>query len=387
MRILPVEYDILMEDIDDAETRGDAGEESFLMGSLLDDFTDFLSTAIRREFLDCITFILDEVPDLFFDDHEEFSASMMHTAITHNATKSMALLLKYKCILKGINQCGGNDNPPLGHALLHNNYSIVESLLRHGASHGIWIGWRPNPCHPLTVYRGNILSLAVRSGDLKMVELLLDNGLSPDGLRENEVHDIPLVHALKRKHVEIAKLLIFRGAVISSFGHPTADLPLNAAIRKCSTDTVLMLLDARANFNVTDMMGIDALFISIMYSKAEVISILLDRGVSILRAHSEAMARNAELSLLPAGSEDKGTENPQVSLYMACMLGQEMVIEMFTKESFDINFSLTERFKTPLGAAVHYKRVGAVKMLLDAGADTSLVNSDKLKALTKDRDC
>lgn len=130
-----------------------------------------------------------------------------------------------------------------------------------------------------------------------MVDLLIDNGLSPDGLIQNEMHDCPLVQAITRNQVEMAKLFIFRGAVISSFGHPTVDLPLNAAIRECSTETVLMLLDARANYNVTDMIGIDALFSAIMYSKAEVVSILLDRGANIERAHLEAIFTNAELAL------------------------------------------------------------------------------------------
>lgn len=82
-----------------------------------------------------------------------------------------------------------------------------------------------------------------------------------------------------------------------------------------------------------------------------------------------------------------GTEDRKISLYISCMLGQERAIGTFLKHDFDINFSFSERFKTPLGAAVHYKRVGAAEMLLKAGADASLVDSDKLKPLIEDCNC
>lgn len=392
-QMLVLQQDVMREDIDIEQDRIAAGEDVDEVGEddMMVEFMDFLLIAVRRELLSCISFILDEVPEVLLPhepEEESLATDLLHTAIHADATKSMALLLEDKLILQDIDCCGSNDNPPLGNAILHKRYSFVESLLRHGASYDFWISWRQHPRDPnLRFHRGNILSYAVRMGDMKMVDLLIDNGLSPDGLIENEMHDCPLVQALTRNQVEMAKLLIFRGAVISSFGHPTVDLPLNAAIRECSTGTVLMLLDARANYNVTDMMGIDGLFSAIMYSRAEVISILLDRGAHIEKAHLEAIVTNAELALSTENSGKNGTEDPRRSLYISCMLGQERAIEIFLKHGFDINFSLSERFKSPLGAAVRYKRAGSAKMLLKAGADASLVDSGKLKALIGDGNC
>lgn len=102
----------------------------------------YLFEAIRRELLSCISFILEGVPELLSPDQPEFNPGpdLLHAAGA-GSTKSMGRPLEDDLILQEIDSLGNNVNSPLGHAILHKSYSLVEDLLRYGASPGFWIGW------------------------------------------------------------------------------------------------------------------------------------------------------------------------------------------------------------------------------------------------------
>lgn len=86
---------------------------------------------------------------------------------------------------------------PLGVAAAHGQAHMVEFFLQRGADLGYeWNGWLSLTC-------------AVDEGHASIVTMLVKNGLNVDGVREGH-H--PLIDAICRGHVQVAKALIGLGA-------------------------------------------------------------------------------------------------------------------------------------------------------------------------------
>lgn len=389
LRLLQLQHDVLLENMSKERSGRAAGEHvgGFSETYLIEEFGDYLFQAIERELLSCIDFILTEVPEVGPLDGPEdsFGSDLLHAAIRADAPKSMSSLLLYDWIYEKIDNCGGNENPPLGHAILLKRDAIINILMDNEADTDFHIIWRESLSdQPSGTRHASLISFAISKHDKLLVEHLVENGLNLNGSEDcGEQHPDILIEAVMDNNVEMAKVLIDCGAETCWFnGRPPSDLPLNAAIRACALDAVLMLLDERADPNMTCINGDDALFTAMVFSTPRIVSLLLDRGAKVERPDFGFLA--ALPPMKPQAGE--GSEKAHRKFYMSCMVGNDDAIRQFLKNGFNPNMAVSEPFETLLEAAVHHKRAGAAKLLLEAGADASLLDPVKLGALVGDND-
>lgn len=117
------------------------------------------------------------------------------TSSQHGAVDALKLLLDAGVNPNGVDEC---DNTPLEVAMEHEKTPAVVTLLKAGAS--------PNGTHYV---RGTALTSEAYSGQVDIVEKLLDVGVGPDLPRTEAC---ALGHAAYKGFNSIAELLVARGA-------------------------------------------------------------------------------------------------------------------------------------------------------------------------------
>lgn len=121
------------------------------------------------------------------------------------------------------------------------------------------------------------LLAAVRRADVSAVTTLLDAGADVEArdVRFNE-GETPLHHAARTGRVELARLLVARGANVNTAA-PSGFTPLHVASGLNRREMAKYLLDAGANPNAVDMRG-TPLHAATAQGNTEIVELLLQRG-------------------------------------------------------------------------------------------------------------
>lgn len=125
---------------------------------------------------------------------------------------------------------------------------------------------------------------AADDGDYAKVKALLDNGEDPNRrLRPPSFKLSPLHLAVEKRHRNVARLLIARGADINALSDSN-ESPLCYAARVRDIKTVKILLDAGANPDLPESMqlpGRTPLCAAIAQGDLEMMRVLIDRGAHV----------------------------------------------------------------------------------------------------------
>lgn len=130
----------------------------------------------------------------------------------------------------------------------------------------------------------NILSAAVRSGDMQKISALLNHGFPVNYQKKERLAPTPLLVAIYERNVDAVRLLLERGAdtEIPVWGTPLT--PLIVAIQNNSVEIVRLLLGAGANANhvMTDVLyeADTPLLQAIQYENVEIVQALLEHGAN-----------------------------------------------------------------------------------------------------------
>ena len=273
---------------------------------------------------------------------------------------------------------------PLMCAISSSNAAIdmVKFLLDNGADIEVICGEHKN----------NVLSLAVQSGSLDKVRLILDAGANINYQRPNGYH--VLIDAIDgcgiskdRELLPILSLLIERGAELSNVSI-YSESALRFASRVESFDAVKLLLEAGADASDLQWTG---LMQAIVCDDLENVKVLLAQNPDLsardcwsrtpwLFSLEVGKLETAKL-LLSAGADrsDRGHCGKTPLMY-PIENGQIEVLEWLIEQGFDIE--ATDDFNsTPLILSAECGATDCVRILLENGANPSRINNCSNKAI------
>lgn len=232
----------------------------------------------------------------------------------------------------------------------------------------------------------SILQHPIERGDKAMVELLLDNQVSPitSPLEPDEERpgiDAPLHWAARAGQKEIAELLLKRGADLKAINH-YARTPLAEAVSARDHEMVRFFLEkgAAAIENRPDRSG--ALRHLIPTQDRALIDLLVKGGVrlfdplvnAILMGDLETVKKRA---LTPNENDSlyNYAQEKISPLHIAALMGQTAIVQWLLENGFTPKLT-TKTEQTPLHWAVLSGSAPTVQLLLDKGADVNAVDSN-----------
>ncbi|WP_431103222.1 ankyrin repeat domain-containing protein [Roseateles noduli] len=162
--------------------------------------------------------LLTQRPELL-NTRTELEETPLHLLCLGDSVEAVRALLARGAQINTLNFCGGS---PLSEAAMIGRESIVQALLEHGALLSI-----PGQEEPT-------LQQAVRSGNVRVVDLLLDAGARVD--ERGPLSQTALHLAVEDDRVEIAALLIARGAdpsLMNGFNESAIEVARNHESARC----------------------------------------------------------------------------------------------------------------------------------------------------------
>jgi ankyrin repeat protein len=122
---------------------------------------------------------------------------------------------------------------------------------------------------------GNQLVEAVRTGDLKSIDALLDKGADVNAV-DDEGNSLIAIAAIYQ-HDQVVLDLLKRGAELYAID-PSGDTAVNLIVLHCQIDTIKTLIDFGADLSARDKSGNTPFFNAITNRKYEVVDLLLTSG-------------------------------------------------------------------------------------------------------------
>ena len=119
-------------------------------------------------------------------------------------------------------------------------------------------------------------ALHLNFGNLEIVKLLLDSGADINAVSKNGFSATPLQGAAAFNKIDLARLLIARGANVNCRGEGGGS-PLHEAAGSGQIEFAKLLLDHGANVNAKDDNGKTPLTIALEYKRTEMAKFLRDR--------------------------------------------------------------------------------------------------------------
>ncbi|MBN3927991.1 ankyrin repeat domain-containing protein [Nostoc sp. NMS4] len=257
---------------------------------------------------------------------------------------------------------------------------MIRFLLEHGANVNA------------VVEENTVLGLAVQSGNLDKIQLILDAGAdinyqSPDG------YDV-LINAMHGRNIlqdenliSTLNLLISRGAAVNGMSR-YGESAIKIATHIGRFDAVKLLLNAGAN---SEQLGWTELIHAIVFGSLEQVKLLLEQGADIdvrdcwyrtpwLLSIQMGEIPKAKLLLAAGANQNDVGICGKTSLMYATEDNSPEVLQWLIAEGCDIE--ATDDFaNTPLIIAAEYGAIDCVRILLEAGANPSKINNCDRKAI------
>ncbi|GLH08976.1 Poly [ADP-ribose] polymerase tankyrase [Gryllus bimaculatus] len=267
-------------------------------------------------------------------------------------------------------------NAPLHIAVKSGVLKIVEMLLEKGA--------KPN----VTTQDGRTpLHLAAISGHVCIAEALLKHGADPN--IADCTNYTPVILATRFKNTGVLKVLVDAGGNTNILEGNQWSV-LHVAVIECDMATTEYLLSTGMEINLTDSRGFTPLLLACGgNAKLEFIKFLIGRGAdetaidsqyqrtalhnAAYRGKIDVVAFLLELGL-DVDSEDIWGSTP---LHMAALLGQTKCAIFLVNKGADVN-AFNSLGETPLHKAFASKRKNTVQALMDLGADPRNVKFHEL---------
>ncbi|KAF3074397.1 Ankyrin-1 [Trichoderma lentiforme] len=235
---------------------------------------------------------------------------------------------------------------PLGMAIRHGHYEVVELLLNNGASYNAVLetDWLP-------------LTLASSEGQVNIAKLFL--GLGADINESTSDGLTPLVKAIWKNKVDMVQFLLENGAD-PSIADNSGSTALKAAIHVGNIEIVKLLLDNSGHLAVEDDLGLKPLHLAAHYGHVDIIKLLLEKGFKTTDRGADgwtplhAAAHGGHLDTLglflnegvPSAALDY---TGRTALHIACQEGHQKVFETLLELSTSDEVNCPDVYqRTPL---------------------------------------
>jgi ankyrin repeat protein len=193
-----------------------------------------------------------------FDNYDN---TLLHLAVKQNNFEMVKLLTERGLLANQANRFG---NSPLSIAVINGNLEIAEHLLHRN--------FDPNAEY----IKGIPLLLAVNANDAKMVELLLSKKADPN-IDDGE----PLLRAAANDNIEIARTLVYSGAIANGSRNHNARRPLCEAARNGNISMATFLIGKGARVNArSGYFGRTCLHTAAERGHLEMVIFLLNQGAN-----------------------------------------------------------------------------------------------------------
>lgn len=271
------------------------------------------------------------------------------------------------------------------------------------------------------------LHRAIGNGNLLIARLLMEKGA--DCRIEDNYGLASLTFAIEGSHLGMVKLLA--ASSINGFLYSCKKTALHIAAAKSCRSVVPMLLDMGADMEITSIDGLTALHIAaengkvavvetllrkganiaarcdqqqtalhfaVLRRQIDVVKLLLEKGIEIDALdmhHNTALSRAiqwkyrtiVDLLLEKGASIGVGSQNRKIVFLYALGIGYmtgntDMMVKFLLDSGDDVSWRYYRTDgQTPLHIAVCYNDATMVKLLLENGADITLLNDDGFTAL------
>jgi ankyrin repeat protein len=205
-------------------------------------------------------------------------------------------------------------------------------------------------------YRGGLVMRVTERGTPEILQLLLENGASPNVRRRDSrrmAENQPLKVALEKNLARKVRLLVQHDASLNIWANNAR--PLECAIRQGMIEEARLMVEKGADIDAQHCAALSA---AIRTKEAEFVRYLLDKGASLV---------------------DK-ERNPRTPAFVADAIkhGNREIAVMLIKAGADVN---TPGISSPLCSAAELGDKELVGILIEAGADPAIVVKNRLSPL------
>lgn len=213
--------------------------------------------------------------------------------------------------------------------------------------------------------QANALTEAIQKKDIKTVQQLLEEGVGeyykPFSYSFHSV-PAPLIVAVESESKELVDLLLRFGAYIDTTDSDRGDIsPLMMAVEKGNLEIATLLLERKANVNISARNSIYPLILAAYMGNPELVRLLLQYGASI-NEYSFYYYHEVEEKEVNFLERHRG----HTALHFACQNGHAEVAKILLEKGADIEAN--SHMYTPLMLAVSEGHLDIAKLLLDNGA-------------------
>ncbi len=321
----------------------------------------------------------------------------LHWAVRADDAETADLLIRAGADVRVASRYGVT---PLALAALNSNAGMVERLLEAGAD--------ANTASP---EGESVLMTAARTGSTSVVKALLAHGADANA-RDAWLGQTPLMWAAAENHAAVAGMLLEAGADAGvaarifkdhelqplDFGTPKAPTSkggmtaLQYAARQGALDAVRTLADQGVDLDQTDPDGVNALLYAAINGHTDTAALLLEKGANpnivdvfgrtVLYAAIDL--NNLETVAPRPAPKTNDTTTPLELAKRAIARGAALNAQItgaLPPRSTQGNNDTTPPGATPLWRAAKSSDVEAVRLLLGAGADSSMPSRDGITPL------
>ena len=343
----------------------------------------------------------DENQSYTNDQNAEPKMDSLFEAVQNNDLKIIENLVRAG---KNVNIQNSYGNTPLHEALRKKNIIMIKVLLDLGADPNmqnavgrsplfeavdgkfsvdilkILLGAGGNPNILSNLYGTTPLHQAVFLGHnnmakaLEMVQALMDAGADPnivDKIIGEKVHLTALQHAQKRGYLKIVEILTPKKKVFNAQNPSKIKTSLFQAVRNNDIDAIKSLIDQGEDLDGYDDFGATPLLQALYFDrkngvdemKIDAVRALLQAGANVNLSHKN---NKSHMPLLMAARN-----------YVNKPQEVAEVINMLLKAGANPNEQDYMSGHTALSSVVDHKNIRAIRSLIDAGANPSLVTRHK----------